>query len=336
LTQPNEKPSRALVAAIALGCALALAFLASLSLGRYHISASDVIAALTGRMDGSIEERIVLNLRLPRILAAILVGACLSVAGACFQGIFHNPMASPEIVGASRGAGFGACVAILMGLSDASVTAMAFTCSLGAVGLAIAIAKRSRGDKVYALILSGIIVGSLCDAGISFMKLVADPFSELPEITFWLIGSLSGVGWKELFTALLPASVGLVLLMMLRFRLNVLSMSEDEALSMGVSAGALRVGVICLCALMSAACVSMTGMIGWIGLVVPHMARKGVGSGFIGLLPVCALAGGLFLLIVDDVSRTLLINEIPIGILTAVIGAPFFLYLLYKGRGGGM
>ena len=268
------------------------------------------------------------NVRLPRVIMSVLVGACLSAAGAAYQGVFQNPMAAPDVLGASAGAGFGAALAIYVGLSSMYITLAAFGMSLLTVALVFWVSRHAKGERVLGLVLAGIMVSSLFQAGTSFIKLAADPTNKLPEITYWLMGSLSGAKWSELGFVIWPMLLGLVPLFLLRWRLNVLAMGDDEARAMGVDAGRLRIWLIIAATLVTAASVSVSGMIGWVGLVIPHMVRRICGSDYRWLMPCSMLGGGTFLLIVDNVSRNVTTSGIPIGILTAFIGAPFFLWLI--------
>lgn len=272
------------------------------------------------------------NVRLPRVIMSVLVGACLSAAGAAYQGVFQNPMAAPDVLGASAGAGFGAALAIYVGLSSMYITLAAFGMSLLTVALVFWVSRHAKGERVLGLVLAGIMVSSLFQAGTSFIKLAADPTNKLPEITYWLMGSLSGAKWSELGFVIWPMLLGLVPLFLLRWRLNVLAMGDDEARAMGVDAGRLRIWLIIAATLVTAASVSVSGMIGWVGLVIPHMVRRICGSDYRWLMPCSMLGGGTFLLIVDNVSRNVTTSGIPIGILTAFIGAPFFLWHI-TGRG---
>lgn len=272
------------------------------------------------------------NVRLPRVIMSVLVGACLSAAGAAYQGVFQNPMAAPDVLGASAGAGFGAALAIYVGLSSMYITFAAFGMSLLTVVLVFWVSRHAKGERVLGLVLAGIMVSSLFQAGTSFIKLAADPTNKLPEITYWLMGSLSGMAWEDLGFVIWPMLLGMVPLFLLRWRLNVLAMGDDEARAMGVDAGRLRIWLIVAATLVTASSVSVSGMIGWVGLVIPHMVRRICGSDYRWLMPCCMLGGGIFLLIVDNVSRNVTTAGIPIGILTAFIGAPFFLWLI-TGRG---
>ena len=314
---------------------LALALL-SFVLGRYDVPFVQVVRILLSRV-APLEKTwtdnmatAVLNVRLPRILLAGLVGCALSAAGTAYQSVFRNPMAAPDILGASSGACFGAALAILLGFAHLGVTAMAFAASLATVALVYVLARRIRGNQVVNLLLAGIMISSLFSAGTSYIKLVADPTNQLPAITYWLMGSLSGARMKDVGFALLPMALGLVPLLLLRWRINLLTLSEEESRSMGINTTVLRLVVILCATVLTAASVSVSGMIGWVGLVIPHLSRKLVGSDCRRLLPAAMLLGAIFLLAVDNVSRNLLAVEIPIGILTAFIGAPFFLYLMTR------
>lgn len=321
-----KKRLTVVIIALLLCAAVLLSFLA----GRYKVSLASLISVFAGRAGKTPEAVAILNIRLPRIFMAVLVGACLSAAGAAYQGVFQNPMAAPDILGASAGAGFGAALGIYFGFASAGITASAFVMSLITVALVIFISRHAKGERVLGLVLAGIMVSSLFQAGTSFIKLVADPTNKLPAITYWLMGSLVGATRRELAFVIWPMALGIVPLLMLRWRINVITLGDDEARSMGVNAGRVRTAVIMSATLITAASVSVSGMIGWVGLVIPHMMRRLVGSDYRYLMPASMLGGGLFLLLVDNISRNLSAAEIPIGILTAFIGAPFFLLLITR------
>lgn len=323
---------------VILAVLLALSIVLSFAIGRYPVRADELICMLLNRLPfvhieqfwTDTQEIAVWNVRLPRILLAVLVGACLSAAGCAYQGVFQNPIAAPDILGASAGAGFGAALAIFLSLGSTGITALAFIMSLITVALVFAIGQRIKGERALGLVLAGIMISSLFQAGTSFIKLVADPNNKLPAITYWLMGSLVGATRDEVRFVVWPMLLGLVPMYLLRWRINVITMGDSEARSMGVDADKVRIAVIVCATLVTAASVSVSGMIGWVGLVIPHMMRRLVGSDYRKLLPASMIGGGLFLLIVDDLSRNLLSAEIPIGILTAVIGAPFFLMLITR------
>lgn len=322
--------------------------LVSLSLGRFYVPVTKIpvilgksLFAIFGWTVPStnidpVMETVIMNIRLPRILAALFVGAALSVAGCSYQSLFRNPMVSPDILGASSGAGFGAALAILISLPFAMVQLSSFCFGLGAVLISWAVARAvDRGNSgTLALVLTGMVVSSLFSAFISITKFLADPNSKLPAITFWLMGGLSSVKAGDFLMAAIPMTLGMVPLFALRWRLNVLSFGEDEARTLGVNTGRLRFVVIVCSTLLSSAAVSIAGMVGWVGLVVPHLARMLVGPDCKILIPVSLLIGASFMLGVDDLARCLFSLELPLSILTALVGAPFFLILLMRGRKG--
>ncbi len=316
---------------------LLVLFVFSFALGRYPISIKELFGILTAKVFPiepfwtSRMETIFYQVRLPRILLACLVGCCLSAAGASYQGIFQNPMASPDVLGASQGASFGAALAILLGLGKTLTTLSAFLFSLLTVLLVWLFSKKIKGKQIVGLVLSGIMISSLFSSFTSFIKLVADPMDELPAITYWLMGSLSGAKLSEVLMALIPMAIGLIPLLLLRWRMNVLTLGEEEAKTLGINTSLLRLIVVLSSTLVTATAVAVSGTIGWVGLVIPHFTRKLVGNNYRYLLPTSMVFGAIFLLLVDNVSRNLLMTEIPIGILTSFVGAPFFLYLMLKG-----
>lgn len=319
-----------------LAAALLLLFLLSFWLGRYDVPLGEVVRILLSRIVPVVPtwteqmEVAVVSIRLPRILLACMVGGCLASAGMTYQIVFRNPMAAPDTLGASSGACFGAALGILLGFPRGGVTAAAFASSLLSVALVYAVARRARGNQVMTLLLSGVMIGSLFSACTSYVKLVADPANQLPAITYWLMGSLSGTRLKDVRFAAFPMLLGLAPLFALRWRMNLLTVDEEEARAMGVNTGALRLAAILCATVLTATSVAVSGMIGWVGLVIPHLSRRLVGSNCLYLLPASTLLGAIFLLLVDNVSRNLLAVEIPIGILTAFVGAPFFLYLMTR------
>ena len=324
-------------ARLLLMCVVFLAiFLFSFSIGRYGVPLKEVVRIFLSKIFPLQQtwtaemETVVINIRLPRIIMASLVGCALSTAGASYQGVFQNPMASPDILGASSGAAFGAALAILLGGSAKIVTTAAFLSSIVTVMAVYFIAERAPGQRVVNLILSGIMVGSLFTAGTSYIKLVADPSNQLPAITYWMIGSLSGSKLSQVSFVIVPMALGLIPLLLIRWQINILTLGDDEACTLGVNTGHLRMIVIFCATLITAASVSVSGMIGWVGLVIPHMCRKLIGNDYRYLLPASMMMGAVFLLVVDNIARNLLAVEIPIGILTAFVGAPFFIYLIVK------
>ena len=320
-----------------MASALLALFLLSFVVGRYGVPLGQVVRILLSGVL-SLEQTwtdnmaiAVLNVRLPRILLACLVGCGLSAAGTGYQTVFQNPMAAPDILGASSGACFGAALAILTGQGAVMITVFAFLASLLSVALVYLVGNHTRGNRVVNLLLAGIMVGSLFSACTSYIKLVADPTNQLPQITYWLMGSLSGTRMGTVRFAAVCMAVGLVPLLLLRWRMNLLTLSPDEARAMGVHTDRLRLAVILSSTVLTAAAVSVSGMIGWVGLVIPHLSRRIVGSDCRRLMPMACLFGAAFLLLVDNMARCLTATEIPIGILTAFVGAPFFIYLMVRG-----
>ncbi|MDR3102263.1 MAG: iron ABC transporter permease [Methanocalculaceae archaeon] len=276
---------------------------------------------------------VVFDIRAPRIFAAIFVGAALSTAGAAYQGMFQNPLVSPEILGVSAGAGFGAALAIYFDLGVGAITTLAFAGGLIAVGVAYLISCLAKGSATLSMVLAGILIGSLFSAATSYIKLVADTNDQLPAITYWLMGSLARAEWGyELLFAVTVITIGLIPLCLFRWRMNVLTLGEDEARSIGVNTNLLRLIVIVCATLVTAVAVSISGLIGWVGLVIPHFCRMIFGYDYRGIIPAAVVMGAGFLLLVDDFSRTIAITEVPLGILTAFVGAPIFAYLLMMGE----
>ena len=320
-----------------MASALLALFLLSFVMGRYGVPLGQVVRILLsgvlplGQTWTDNMAIAVLNVRLPRILLACLVGCGLSAAGTGYQTVFQNPMAAPDILGASSGACFGAALAIMTGQSAVMITVFAFLASLLSVALVYLVGNHTRGNRVVNLLLAGIMVGSLFSACTSYIKLVADPTNQLPQITYWLMGSLSGTRIGTVRFAAVCMAVGLVPLLLLRWRMNLLTLSPDEARAMGVHTDRLRLAVILSSTVLTAAAVSVSGMIGWVGLVIPHLSRRIVGSDCRRLMPMSCLFGAAFLLLVDNMARCLTATEIPIGILTAFVGAPFFIYLMVRG-----
>ncbi len=315
-------------------------FFISLFWGRYSIAPWDVLQILGAKIFGfhhnlpDTLETIVINVRLPRALLAMLVGSGLSISGASFQGIFSNPLVSPDILGVTAAAGFGAAVAILASASATVIQISAFAFGILGVALAYMISRVYKTTPTLMLVLAGVIVAALFSAFTSATKFVADPEAKLPAITFWLMGSLASASWKDVARVIIPVLIGSGALLLLRWRLNLLAMGDVEARSLGVRTELLK-GVIIICTtLVSAASVCVAGVIGWIGLIIPHVARMLVGPDHRVLLPASMAVGAGYLLLIDDIARTITAAEIPLGILTAIIGAPFFAYLLRKTKGG--
>jgi iron complex transport system permease protein len=307
----------------------------SFSVGRFAVAPGDVLealwASLTGGESGLARnvEAVVLQVRGPRVLAALAVGAALAGAGAAYQNLFKNPLVSPDILGVSAGCALGAGLAILFGLSIVAVQGLAFAGGLAAVGLVLAVGSWVRGrDPILTLILTGVVVGSLFGAGIALVKYLADPYNQLPAITFWLLGSFAGAVPGDLAVALPVMVAGLVPLVLLRWRIDLLALSEDEARSLGLDVARLRYAVIACATLVTASAVAVAGVVGWVGLVIPHAARLIAGAGFARVLPLSLVLGATFMLAVDTLCRTVSATEIPPGVATAFVGTPVFVLLL--------
>jgi iron complex transport system permease protein len=310
-----------------------------LTLGRYQIDLRTLGQVLLSSISGkspapslATPSLVLWSVRLPRIIMAVIVGAALSVSGAVFQGLFRNPLVSPSILGVSSGASFGATLAILMAGSSAwTIESSAFLWGLMAVALAYQIGRRS-GNSITSLVLAGVIVSALFTAGVSFLKYKADPYEHLPAIVFWTMGSFNNIMWANTMRASVLILLGLAGIYLLRWWLNPMALGDEDAMALGIDVPRARVIYILIGTLIVAASVSSCGNIGWVGLVVPHMSRLIVGSDHDVLVPFSALLGGIFMLLMDTLSRILPGGEIPVGILTALIGAPFFAYLLVKNE----
>ncbi|MDR1810895.1 MAG: iron ABC transporter permease [Prevotella sp.] len=311
--------------------ALLLATLVSFSVGRYPLPVADILRyVFTGEYSDENLPVLLTDIRLPRIAAAILAGGALSVSGAAYQGLFRNPVVSPDILGVSQGAGFGAALAIILSLGTFAIQASSFAMGIFSVCMALSISRiMSRGhDKILMLVLSGMIVGAMFGSLISLMKYVADSEYKLPDITFWLMGSLTGITMDEIALALPVIVVSLVPMFLFAWKLNVLSFGDEEARAMGVNTGRLRFLLIACASLLTASVVCITGLIGWVGLIIPHLARFIVGPNHRALFPASFLLGGTFLLLVDDLARSISSLEVPLGIITSIIGAPMFFIIL--------
>lgn len=317
------------IAALALIALTLIAF----AVGRYPVSLSDLLSLMSGADVPPSVESIVLQVRGPRVLAALVVGAALAAAGTAYQGMFRNPLVSPDILGVSSGAALGAVLAIFLSLSVFFVQVFAFAGALLAVGLVYWVASRLREhDPMLSLVLTGVVIGTLLGSLIALLKYLADPYNQLPAITYWLLGSLASISPRDLAAAAPLALIGLAPMLLLRWRINLLALPDDEARALGVDTARLRTLVVAAATLMTAAVVAISGIIGWVGLLIPHAARLLVGPDFGRLLPLAMLLGAGFLLAVDTLSRTLAPIEIPPGVLTALIGTPFFLWLFALAR----
>ncbi len=320
--------------AVALGVLLAGLLLAFM-LGRYPISFGDVVDVLAAKLTGgephvsTAVENVILHVRGPRVLAAALVGAALAVAGTAFQGLFRNPLVSPDILGASSGAALGAVIGIYFSLGVLGIEGLAFVGGLAAVAAVYLIGTLVPArDPILLLVLAGVVIGALLGAGVGLVKYLADPYNQLPAMTFWLLGSLASTNATDLVSLLIPVAVGSAVLLALRWRMNVMSLPEEEARALGVPTGPLRIAIIAAATLVTSASVAASGIIGWVGLIVPHLARALVGPDFARLVPAAAILGGGYLLFIDTIARSAASIEIPLGILTAFVGTPFFIWLL--------
>ncbi|AZV56637.1 iron ABC transporter permease [Clostridium sp. AWRP] len=342
MSKSKQKKSRTTYIMIIIALLPILSFFISLAIGRYPISVSQFFNVILSNVSGMDNSKyatistVLFNVRIPRILSALLVGAGLAIAGSAYQGLFKNPMVSPDILGASSGAGFGAAFGILLSFNSFGIQISAFLFGLAAVSITylISIIIGRGNNATLILVLTGMVVSALFSSFISITKYVADPYDKLPAITFYLMGGLSSVTMKDIKILSVPFIIGIIPLILLRWKLNVLSFGDEESKSLGVDTSKLRIVIILCSTLITAGAVSISGIIGWIGLVIPHIARMFVGPNFKVLLPASLLIGGTFLLLVDDVARCAFSVEIPLGILTSLIGAPFFIYLLIKGRRG--
>lgn len=317
---------------------LIIAFFISFGIGRYPVAIDQLLKVLSSKIF-PIEKNwpdtidtIVFQVRLPRIIGGILVGASLSLSGAVYQGMFKNPLVSPDILGVSSGAAFGAALAIYLSFNTAGIQVTSFIFGLIAVGLVYLISTKIKEEPIISLVITGVLVGSIFTALTSLIKYLADTEDKLPTITFWLMGSLSSISPRDLKVIAVPIILGIIPLFILRWKLNVLSLEEDEAKTLGLDTGKIRIIVIICSTLITAASVSISGMIGWIGLVIPHLSRMIVGPDYRILIPTTLLLGSTYLLLIDNIARGLTTVEIPLGILTSLIGAPFFIFLLLTNK----
>jgi iron complex transport system permease protein len=337
MTPGRETAQRTwLVALLALSLLVVLVLVA-LGSGRYPLSVADVARAVWRRVTGDpaagVSDTVVWQVRMPRVGVAMLVGAALATAGTAYQHLFRNPLVAPDTLGVSSGAALGAVLGIFLGAGFVAIEIAAFAGGLAAVGIVMLIASRlTSHDPLVTLILTGVVVASLLGAAISLLKYLADPYNQLPAITFWLMGSFASASRQELASLLPAVTLALAVLLALSWRINLLALPEDEARALGVHTGRLRAVVISAATLATSASVAVSGIIGWVGLVVPHMARLLVGPEFSRLAPVAALIGAAFMLAIDTIARTLAPIEVPPGILTAVIGTPVFIVLLARMR----
>ncbi len=328
-----QKRSRILALVLAAACAAL--FLASVCIGRYQIPVADALGVFFGKTEGlpATVVSIVGNSRIPRAAAALLVGMAMSASGVSYQSVFTNPMAAPDILGAASGSACGAAIGILLSNSDAVVQLMAFLMGLGAVMLTLTVSRiisKGRSTVIY-LILVGMVVSALFKSGISLVKYFADVENTLPAITFWLMGGLTNVTNKQLMFAAPIIIVCLAAVFLMRWDMNLLSFGDEEAMAIGINVRISRMKIIIAATLMSSAAISLSGLIGWVGIAAPHICRMVIGANNRYLLPVAIFFGGIFVTVIDLIARMMLTVEIPLGILTAIVGAPIFLWILFRG-----
>jgi len=311
-------------------------FLLALCVGRIAVTPGDVFTAIgrlfTGEEVNGMNDAIVRSMRLPRLLLAALAGAGLSVSGAIFQGLFSNPLATPDTLGVASGSGFGAVLAMLIGFNMTGIQISAVIFGISAVLLTALFGKKAPDGRIN-MVLAGIMVGSLFSALISLVKFTADTESQLPAITYWLLGGMDSAGYGTLLLGAPPIIICLLIFYLIRYRTNLLPLQDDEAKSMGVNIKNLRAICVICATMITASCVSMCGQVGWVGLIVPHFCRMLFGSNNVKLIPASISIGAGFMMIVDTLARTVSPKEIPISVLTAIIGAPFFILMLRK-KGG--
>ncbi len=318
---------------------LLLVFLvAAITIGRYDISFGQVLSILLAKPFGieptwdTTMESVVFNLRLPRTIAAMLIGAALAVSGAAYQGMFKNPMVSPDLLGVASGAAIGASLGIILGLSATLIQGWAFIGGIIAVSITATIPRFVKNDSVMVLVLAGVIVEGLMSSIMGIIRYFADPDTALAEIVYWTMGSVASTTWEDILLLGPGIAIALALMIIIRFRLNVLSLGEAEAKSLGINVKATRRIIIILSTFLTASAVCMAGTVGWVGLVIPHLGRMLAGSDNRKMLPIAMLMGSCFMIAIDTIARALTTAELPISIITGIIGAPFYFYLLAKGR----
>ena len=337
MQKEGKKTAENTIFYIILGILPFLAALICLGIGRYSMSVSETVTTLFSRFTNAKVDNtaytVIFNVRLPRIILAAVVGAGLSCAGAAFQGLFSNPLATPDTLGVASGASFGAVLAMLIGGNMIGIQGMALIFGLISCLITFLIGRSSRRGSIVMIVLAGLVVSSVFEALVSLMKYVADPQDELPVITYWLMGSMSRANYKNLVMGIPFIVIGIIIIFALRWRLNILLFNEDEARSLGVNVKILRVAFILASSMITASCVSMCGQVGWVGLLVPHISRMMRGNNNCKVIPVSISLGAFFMIVMDTFARSATASEIPISILTAIIGAPVFIVLLKKTGG---
>ena len=337
MQKEGKKTAENTIFYIILGILPFLAALICLGIGRYSMSVSETVTTLFSKFTNAKVDNtaytVIFNVRLPRIILAAVVGAGLSCAGAAFQGLFSNPLATPDTLGVASGASFGAVLAMLIGGNMIGIQGMALIFGLISCLITFLIGRSSRRGSIVMIVLAGLVVSSVFEALVSLMKYVADPQDELPVITYWLMGSMSRANYKNLVMGIPFIVIGIIIIFALRWRLNILSFNEDEARSLGVNVKILRAAFILASSIITASCVSMCGQVGWVGLLVPHISRMMRGNNNCKVIPVSISLGAFFMIVMDTFARSATASEIPISILTAIIGAPVFIVLLKKTGG---
>ena len=337
MQKEGKKTAENTIFYIILGILPFLAALICLGIGRYSMSVSETVTTLFSRFTNAKVDNtaytVIFNVRLPRIILAAVVGAGLSCAGAAFQGLFSNPLATPDTLGVASGASFGAVLAMLIGGNMIGIQGMALIFGLISCLITFLIGRSSRRGSIVMIVLAGLVMSSVFEALVSLMKYVADPQDELPVITYWLMGSMSRANYKNLVMGIPFIVIGIIIIFALRWRLNILSFNEDEARSLGVNVKILRAAFILASSMITASCVSMCGQVGWVGLLVPHISRMMRGNNNCKVIPVSISLGAFFMIVMDTFARSATASEIPISILTAIIGAPVFIVLLKKTGG---
>lgn len=313
----------------------------SLTLGKFPISCSDIYEVVSVTFFGKdyainpAMQTVLFEVRLPRILAAVLIGGSLSVSGAAYQGIFNNPLVSPDILGATAGASLGAAIGIIFSWSIIGIQISSFLTGILAVAVTWFVSTKVRqNNQVLVLVLSGMLVGTIFNSFVSLIKYIADPYNKLPAINFWLLGSLTAIDMEDVIILFIISLLSLIPLYLMRWNLNVLSFGDEEAQTLGIDTNKIRLVIILFSTLLTASAVAVCGTIGWVGLVIPHLSRNIAGPNYKVLLPSSFFMGGAFLLIVDTISRTIFSIDVPLGIITSLIGAPFYLWLLARSRRG--
>ena len=339
--EEQHSKERYRITVIALLFVMCFAALSAVSFGHYSYNPHDVVESITAMLSGRPStdpgmDLVLINIRLPRMIAALIIGGALSLSGGAYQGVFKNPLVSPDLLGVSSGACVGAALAILLGLGIAARQILAFAFGLLAVSIAMFIPKLVRNNSNLVLVLAGIITSGFMSSVLGIMKFVADEETELPAIVFWQMGSLTTVDMIDVWAILPLVAAGTAILLALSWRLNILSFGEVEAKTLGMNVKRMRAIVIICASFLTASTVCISGTIGWIGLVIPHLSRLLVGSDHRRQLPVSLLLGGTFLLIIDTLARTITTADMPLSILTGLVGAPFYAWLLYRQRAANL